>query len=425
MATLWAHWLVAISAFAMSLFLPRLLAWLNIPKWWLSIPLFIISYGIAVYERSQRNSRGPVSTAVLHVAGLTIFWSALIMMCIHILNSKMFLDGFIDWSKTNRDIPFITCLVMLPVLTVICLWVIGNGYMQSTSDDYRARSGLMPGNGAVATLMSIETRYQVKLLLFSSLALNVVEWWYYFVYYFNTNMNRPDVFFFNWLPIALAIMSLFFMVSRYRNLSAMIGPMASAGRESGFVVRYILIRGDKILLCKNNFDRWDTPAMIHLDKREKHTEETARESLENLIESSDFTLRHLYDTGIPDEAEIFHYAAFIPEDSHITAPADSQWTTLDQIDTIIKSSEMSAEFNDEIFRIVTITLAWKTYRQDGRRIYPIKNYRPTFRISDMKDWTVDYGDINWLEIARFNQDHPFYRINRIWRRLTGQRPRRA
>lgn len=414
MTTLWANWLVAAGSIALALLLPRLMS-----KVWLPLPVFILGYFVAYYERAQIELRGRGCSAVLHVSALTLFWSAAIMVIINILNSRMLLDGMINWSNSNREIPYITCLIIFPVLTIMSLWVMMRGYSQNLAEGYRARSGILPGNGAVATLQSIETRFQVRSLLYVSLALNIVEWWYYIVYYINTNMNTPDVFFFNWMPISLFVVSLLFMSTRYRNLAAIIGPIAIQSREKGTSVRYIVISGDRILLALDNFGRWDTPAVTSIGKLDAHNETAIKSAFEKIAGIDNFVLRRLYDTTIPGEIEILHYAVFLPDEMTFENWPDSRWLSIDEIDRLIKSAQMGAEFTDEIYRIFTITLAWKTYDAEGRRIYPIKNYRPTFKIRDMKDWDVDYSDLRWLEVARNNQDRPFFRTRRLWRRLTG------
>ena len=61
-------------------------------------------------------------------------------------------------------------------------------------------------------------------------------------------------------------------------------------------------------------------------------------------------------------------------------------------------------------------MAWKTYDRNGRRQYPIRNYKPTFRFRDLAKWDVDYDDPLWREIAEFNEDKPLYRIRKFFRR---------
>lgn len=426
MTTLWTNWLIAVGSLALALILPRIINFFHVPKAWLAAPLFLMAYALAVYERTQRDEKGVSGgLAILHIAGLTLFWSAITICVIGVLNSKELLDGWIDWSSTNRDIPFITCLIMFPILTLMSLWVMNLGYDQSKAEGYRAAHGIVPGNGAVATLFSIETRFQVRTALYMSIALNVVEWWYYIVYYFNTNMNTPDVFFFNWMPVCIFILSIFFMASRYRNLAAIIGPIAVSSHQSGTAIRFILISGDRILLAPNEYGRWDTPAYTHLGPLDAHNETAIKNALAKIAGTDNFSLRYLYDTSIGGELDILHYAAFIPEDVSLKNWNGAEWKTIDEIDRLIKSASMAAEFTDEIFRIFTITITWKTYDTTGRRIYPIKNYRPSFRIRDMKDWTVDYSDLNWLDIAKHNQDKPFYHTRRLWRRLTAFRSKKT
>lgn len=64
-------------------------------------------------------------------------------------------------------------------------------------------------------------------------------------------------------------------------------------------------------------------------------------------------------------------------------------------------------------------MAWKTYDREGKRLYPIKHYRPTFHIGDLREWNVDYDDASWFDIAHNNEDRPFFRLRKLWRRMTG------
>ena len=83
---------------------------------------------------------------------------------------------------------------------------------------------------------------------------------------------------------------------------------------------------------------------------------------------------------------------------------------------LINNKEMAPLFSAEFIRLYTIAMAWKTYTADGKRRYLIRNYVPTFRIRDIKNWDVDYNDIRWLDVARNNQDVPMYGLRRFWRR---------
>ena len=61
-------------------------------------------------------------------------------------------------------------------------------------------------------------------------------------------------------------------------------------------------------------------------------------------------------------------------------------------------------------------MAWKTYNRKGYRLYNIKNYKPTFRIRDIKDWDVDYNDIRWIFISENNEDCYFFKLRNFFNR---------
>ena len=88
--------------------------------------------------------------------------------------------------------------------------------------------------------------------------------------------------------------------------------------------------------------------------------------------------------------------------------------TLANIKKLIAENKVSGIFKSEIERIYKISMAWKTYNQKGNKIYNIKNYKPTFRVCDIKDWDVDYNDISWLFVSGNNADRPFFKIRKFW-----------
>ena len=40
-------------------------------------------------------------------------------------------------------------------------------------------------------------------------------------------------------------------------------------------------------------------------------------------------------------------------------------------------------------------------------------------LRDLPKWQVDYDDQTWFDVAHNNEDRPFFRLRRIWGRLTG------
>ncbi len=415
--SLWINWAVAFGAIAAALIIGRF-----VPNLWVPFPLFIIAYFELVFLRHRQSFQMKGITAILSVSVLTLFWSSIIMLCINIINSNMMFDDIIDWSKANSDIPFITCLIVFPVMIIMALWMMAGGYGIGKSDAMNPKEGILSGSSVLSSLFQRESQYQVQLVLFISCGLAAVEWWYYFTYYINVNMNTPDVFFFTWMPVALYVFSLYFVWNRYSNIASLIGPIALSEKKSGVMLRYLVLSGDRMLLALNETDRWDTPAVAHVGKIEATGEESANRAFECVSGCEDFKLRYLYESGMSDmQNEVKHYAAFVESEKYPASDEMGSWFTLDQLDRLMKTARLSAELADEIYRIFTITMAWKTYDTEGRRLYPIKHYRPTFRLRDLKDWTVDYNDLNWFSIANNNQDRPFFRTRRLWRKITGSK----
>lgn len=417
---LWANWLVAFGAIGLTILLGLIM-----PRTWLPVPMLLMAYLELLLTRRQTAGKSMGCVLTLRVSLLTLFWSAVTMGVVQVLNSRMLLDGLIDWSRTNAEIPYITSLVVFPILTLTCLWQIVRGYNTNFCASCQARNGFFPGNGAgvVSSIYSRESRYQVSLMLYISVTMALIQWWYYFSYYINVNFNSPDRFFFNYMPMAVIALSLGFMWMRLTGMADLIGPIVYSDRERLTTVRFLVISGDYVLLALKSAGRLDTPARAEMDPEEILSDEDGRREFSRLSDIEDFGLRYLYTSKAHDmRTDVVHYAVFLPE--HDGEPArpgrlGGEWLTLDMVDRMLKSARISVELADELYRIHTITMAWKTFDREGRRLYPVRNYRPTFRLRDMRDWDVDYDDLHWLVVAANNQDRRFYRLRRLWHRLTG------
>ena len=142
-----------------------------------------------------------------------------------------------------------------------------------------------------------------------------------------------------------------------------------------------------------------------------------------LFRSSDiskFELRYCFtNEGMANGSNIIHYAAFINESERNAAGENNVWFNAYMIDNALAENALSPVLANEIYRIHTITMAWKTYDRNGKRLYPIRHYRPTFRFSDLPEWNVDYDDLSWLNIAQNNEDKHFFRLRRFFDNITG------
>ena len=179
------------------------------------------------------------------------------------------------------------------------------------------------------------------------------------------------------------------------------------------IIRFLLISGDKILLVNSEY-AVDTPVKITKKFIASPNDVMQDDVFRNITGISGATIKFLYQSSdYRTVSNIFHYAAFVPEDS-MSNFKEEQWIDLEQLQMLIEVNVLSQQLLLEISRIYTTALAWKMYDKSGRRKYKIKHYKPTFRLSDMKNWDVDFNDPIWLYVSVVNEDKPFYFIRSLW-----------
>lgn len=413
---LWSNWALSFGALALVLVFS-----LIVPKIWLPLIVLFEAYLLMWYVKAQSFSDRPSCLLMVRTAMQVLFWSAVIMAFINLLAVDWLFGNRIDMSASNKEIPFISSLVLFPVSLFVVAWNLLRVGRSHWCRMCRAANCFFPGDSFVATLYDRETRYQLTTMLMLTAVLVAVEWWYYFTYYINVNLNTPDKFFFNYMPMALYVLSLFFIYARYFNLYAIygtVGELEGVGQAAS-MVRILVISGDEMLLGERPDGRWDTPVTIPVARDSVFDSAQARDAFEARRGVNDFSVRYVYTSnGLGPGTRFIHYAVFIPADSRPELSEREKWMTLDEISRLMRTARLSVDLMGELSRIHTITMAWKTYDREGRRLYPIKHYVPTFRLRDFKDWNVDYNDMSWYQVAANNEDRPFFRVRRLWHRLT-------
>lgn len=141
------------------------------------------------------------------------------------------------------------------------------------------------------------------------------------------------------------------------------------------------------------------------------------------ISPDDFSFRFMYynddSSGI---CNFYHYICCANSKEVVEkSQLPGRWYSMSQLQRLLYNHELSPMLASEIHRLYMVTMAWKTYDADGRRLYKIKNYRPMFRLNGICDWDVDFNNPLWLEVSSFNQDKPFYSIRRLWRKHTAKK----
>lgn len=275
-----------------------------------------------------------------------------------------------------------------------------------------------------------ESHFQLRLLLGLSLVLSVATWAYYGLYYINVNINGTDAFIFNWLPFIIFALSVIYIGLRYFTLWGYyynhmeMNPRGSSPMSS---LRFIILCGDEVFLSRSegyydipDNNKYDTPANIRIAFNDHISMRRAREVFENIsnIHDEDYSMRFMYkNSDISGLTNTFHFICCIENREVIdSTPFTGKWFSLSQLQRLLYNRDLAPMMATEIHRLYTITMAWKTYDGQGRRLYKIKNYHPNFRLSGICDWDVDFNNPHWLEVARFNEDKPFFRLRRLFRR---------
>lgn len=422
--TLWLNWTIAVGALA----LPEFTA-LFVPRSWIPIITFSVMFLLILYRNTGSKFQASSCDLIQSICVRTLCVSAVIMLLIGVLYARHFISIFYPDELINVHIPYLTILIIGPVATAMCLLALFQGNSSKVCRQCIIKYGASSERGFLGKIFLQESHYQLRALLYLSAALSVVAWAYYSIFYVNVNLNRFDRFVYNWVPSIFYALSAIFFGMRYFSLWGYyynhieLNPHV---RMNDTGVRYLLLCDDNIFLSRRedfydtpDGNKYDTPAAVTLSHRNGVSMKDAAEYLRNLsgLESDDYTLRFMYkSTDLSGLANVFHFICCLPsKDAIAGATLSGEWFTLSQLQRLLYNHDLSHMLAAEIHRLYTVAMAWKTYDIEGRRLYKIKNYHPAFRLKGICDWEVDFDNPQWLDVARFNEDKPLFRLRSFFR----------
>lgn len=423
--SLWANWIMGVgSLIAILLISP------HIDKEWLPLVVLMLEFFLFALVRHNRVAQLPVCYLIPFICTRVLFWSAVIMVIINLLHINDFMLAFADEKSVNPEIPFISVLIVAPITFIVSAWAYTRGNKLNFCVDCTFRHGTAAERGFLGNLFSQEGQYQVRLLMMLSLLMTITVWLYYVIFYINVNLNAPDKFFFVWFPILLFGFSIASLSIRYFSLwtyycQDIEGSPVRHG--SSTLLRYLIFCDDYVFLKKYDTDKddaragedkFDTPAKVYVSYRGRMMQYDVESFLKSLSGITESEVRLMYtNKNFNADCNIFHYACFV-ENKGIVAQSclEGDWYTLQQLNQMINKNQVAPIVTSEFSRMYRIIMAWKTYDRTGRRLYGIKNYKPTFKLKDLRDWDVDLNDTEWLYVSINNQDRPFYKLKRFWRK---------
>lgn len=420
---LWLNWVIAGGALSLPILLSVYIQPLFIP-----IISLALAGALIIYDRGSLCSNTAVCPLLLTIATRSLFYSAMIMVFISIIYTRGLISYFYDSESINMSIPFVTLLIEAPVVCLTTAWSLLRGKRYSACQRCNAILGTTSERGFLGKIFSQESRYQRYFLFVISTVLSIVAWGYYTYFYINVNINIPDRFFFGWVPVILYLISIFFLGARCFTLWAYYCQDMDSGRGASTDIRVLLLSGDKFFLTHEDDyndtpdgNLFDTPATMTISHNDKLSIDQAAGHFRDIshLEDDDFTIRFMYvSREASGQRNTFHYICCPTSDETLERSAfRGRWYNLSQVQRLLHNHELSPMLASEIHRLYTVTMAWKTYDAEGRRLYKVKNYHPLFRLDGICDWDVDFNSPKWLSVARLNEDKPFFRLRKLWRSI--------
>jgi len=428
--SLWRNWAVSVGCLTLLTVLAPVT-----PRLWLAPVNIALFIGLELVRRELRRRKEPVCSRLNSQVSVVILVTAIALIVLSVYESGGNLYE-ITGQPYNDNSPLITILFTAPLACLVTLCYM----LRRTEPEVCRRCKMRYGNvieqGFVGNLFRKEWRYQTQILFYLSLVLTVVDWIYYLTRYVNTNISPADKFFFIWMPLSMYVLSLIYLGMRYYSMWVYYCQNDEAhylAKPSSTTLRFIVIHGDRMLLrfhatgfkYSNGQDvkRFDTPAMVRTSYHENENEAEAIRSFRSISGLTNVDIRKAYDS--PDNVtyqNVFHYFAFVNGDEPAAgSKLTGEWFTWSQVLMLESQSLLDRTLVSELSRIYRIAMAWKTYDDQGRRLYRIKHYKPTFRLRDIRNWNVDYNDRHWLRVASTNEDKFWYPLVRpfVYRRRMG------
>lgn len=422
-------WLISVGAVVVILFSAQFIS-----KVFLPAVVLACQFVLMRRARAGRDSKKGYCYVLPFLMSRVLFVTVIIMVAINIYYMGFIPDEKFADGSVNRSIPYITILIVAPVSSAVMLWAMYRGHHLSYCYQCRATYGLPAERGFIGRVFNNESHYQLRLLTIVSIIATVYSWTYYLVRYSNANMNSADKFYFNYIPLIFYLFSGAYMVMHYWSLFAFYQKniVADTGSdESNTLVRFILICGDSVFLSEKKTNSgefepgkevFDTPFVQKYYFRQHLGEQDAYGIFSKMIgRDVKFELRFLYENqNINGNSNIFHFLCQIDRRSAIEhAGVGGTWYGQAQMGRLFDARMVDVMLAGEIRRVSQMANAYKAYDSNGKRLYQVRHYRPSFTFKELMHLDVDFNDPTWLFVAEDNEDSRFFKIRRFFKKYVG------
>ena len=294
--------------------------------------------------------------------------------------------------------------------------------------------------GRLGSVLSYESYLQLRNLMFLFGLLSVAVWMYFLLFYIKINANARDWYVFTWLNVISFLLDEVYFMFRYFNLyldlkenNEIISEEEIADMGAQTYVRYYVICGNNIYVDPHvvedfNSDQEVIDTPFHTRRSVNGmTAPEVRRIIAQMTGVTDGELRFFFGRKNPalPRTSLLRYFYFldpVPDGSCPKLRTEGEWMDYNRVQRLYSSypGKLSTVSVHDTTRLATIILTEKIFNEDGFRKNRLRSYSPSFNLYDVRNSTLDFQDDKWIRISLFNSDTPFFRIKRMWRKLTGK-----
>lgn len=331
--------------------------------------------------------------------------------------------------------PYIPTLILNPTCFVTLVIIYMRRHRLHICYECKLKKGGVYEQGLVGSIISTESRIQLKNLMIIFGALSVVVWAYYILAYLPLSVNARDWYVFTWITIIVFIFDVIYFIYRYYNLyldlkenEQVISPEEIGDMTAKTYLRVYVICGNYLYLDPHSIvpgeqyhEVLDTPFITRRPVNGIDVSEV-RELVTQMTGLKGGTLKFFFGRKSTElkEHSMLRYFYFL-DGTHEDYPelsTDGEWVDFNRLKKIYSRTpgKLSGFFVADITRLATIILTEKIFDEEGRRKSRIKSYIPSFDLEDVRDSDLDFQDDKWIRVSLFNSDKPFFAIRKFFRR---------
>lgn len=285
--------------------------------------------------------------------------------------------------------------------------------------------------GKLGVILAHESRLQLRNLLVLFTLLTALNWTYY-CFEFRPGMNSRDIYVFFWLNIIGYAVYFIYLTSSVRSINEeleengeLITPGELRNMQEKTYYRFYVVCDNRVYVDKDCNDTeyrerkvLDTP--YFLLRRSTPLNETEVKKIiatETGYDNGELKFFFGFETYGMRKHVLMRYFYFLPgtpADYPDFKPKGGEWLTYEEVHAIYKKRphSLSSYLVADTARILTISRAAAIYDENGFRKSKLKAYVPSFRLQDVKGSDVDFQSDKWINVSKFNESVPFFRLRR-------------